>query len=168
MAVSRAGRPVIAIAYGAMCTIWGSTWIMIKLGLRDAPPLTAVAVRFIIAALLTVCILAVRKTPVPRSKGFFGLCAFLSVFHLAVPYSLVYWGEQHISSGLTAILYSTMPINVALLARVLIGDPLTPRKIAGTFVGFAGVWVIFSDNVSFGGAMAVQGMLACLEIGRAS
>jgi putative membrane protein PagO len=74
----------------------------------------------------------------------------------------VYWGEQHISSGLTAVLYSTMPINVALLARVLIGDPLTPRKFAGTFVGFAGVWVIFSDNVSFGGATAVQGMVACL------
>ncbi|MGD8413619.1 MAG: DMT family transporter [Candidatus Latescibacterota bacterium] len=162
MAITRAGRPVIAIAYASMCTIWGSTWIMIKLGLRDAPPLTAVAVRFIIAALVTICILAARKTPVPRTKAFFGLCAFLSVFHLTVPYALVYWGEQHISSGLTAVLYSTMPINVALLARVLIGDPLTPRKIAGIFVGFAGVWVIFSDNLSFGGGSAVQGMIACL------
>jgi drug/metabolite transporter (DMT)-like permease len=55
-----------------------------------------------------------------------------------------------------------MPISVALLARLVIGDPLTPRKIAGTLVGFAGVWVIFSDSVSFGGEKAVQGMIACL------
>jgi len=162
MAVSRSGKPIIAIAYASMCTIWGSTWIMIKIGLRDAPPMTAVAVRFIIAALLTVFILAVRKTPIPWSRHFISLSLFLSVFHLALPYALVYWGEQHISSGLTAVLYSTMPLNVALLARLLIGDPLTPRKIAGTLVGITGVWVIFSDSMSLGGEKAVQGMVACL------
>lgn len=162
MAVSRSGKPLITMAYASMCTIWGSTWVMIKLGLRDAPPMTAVAVRFIIAALLTIFILALRKTPVPRSRRFIYLSVFLSVFHLAVPYALVYWGEQYISSGLTAVLYSTMPIYVALLARVLIGDPLTPRKIAGTVVGFAGVWVIFSDGLGLGGGKAIQGMLACL------
>jgi putative membrane protein PagO len=104
----------------------------------------------------------VRKTRIPRTREFLGLCLFLSVFHLAVPYALVYWGEQHISSGLTAVLYSTMPISVAMLARLLMGDPLTPRKIAGTFVGFAGVWVIFSDSMTLGGEKAVQGMIACL------
>jgi putative membrane protein PagO len=162
MEVSRSGKPLVTIAYASMCTIWGSTWIMIKLGLQGAPPMTAVAVRFIIAALLTFFILAVRKVSIPRSRNFLILSLFLSIFHLALPYALVYWGAQHISSGLTAVLYSTMPINVALLARLVIGDPLTPRKIAGTLVGFGGVWVIFSDSVSFGGEKAVQGMIACL------
>jgi putative membrane protein PagO len=162
VAATRSGRPVIIIAYASMCLIWGSTWIMIKLGLRGAPPMTAVAVRFMIAALLTFCILAVRKTKIPRTRDFFYLSCFLSVFHLALPYTLVYWGEQHISSGLTAVLYSTMPINVALLARLILGDPLTPRKLLGILVGFAGVWVIFSDSMSIGGEMALQGMIACL------
>jgi putative membrane protein PagO len=135
---------------------------MIKLGLRGAPPMTAVAVRFIIAALLTFFILAVRKTAIPRSRDFFCLSVFLSVFHLALPYALVYWGEQHISSGLTAVLFSTMPIHVAVLARLAIGDPITPRKVLGIFVGFAGVWVIFSDSLSFGGRTALLGMVACL------
>ena len=162
MEVSRSGKPLITIAYASMCTIWGSTWVMIKIGLQGAPPVTAAAVRFIIAALLTFFILAVRKARIPRTRDFLVLCLFLSAFHLALPYALVYWGEQYISSGLTAVLYSTMPIHVALLARLLIGDPLTPRKIAGTLVGFVGVWVIFSDSVSFGGDKAVRGMVACL------
>jgi putative membrane protein PagO len=145
-----------------MCLIWGSTWIMIKLGLRGAPPMTAVAVRFIIAAILTFCIIGVRGIKIPRTREFLLLSLFLSVFHFALPYVLVYWGEQHISSGLTAVLYSTMPINVAILARIFIGDALTPRKVAGVLVGFAGVWVIFSDSMSFGGDRAVAGMIACL------
>jgi len=135
---------------------------MIKLGLQGAPPMTAVAIRFMIAAFVTFFIIAVRRTPIPWTRDFLRLSLFLSVFHLALPYTLVYWGEQHISSGLTAVIYSTMPIAVALLARIVIGDPLTPRKIAGILVGFAGVWVIFSDSVSFGGEKALQGMIACL------
>jgi putative membrane protein PagO len=162
MVISRSGKPLIMIAYASMCMIWGSTWVMIKLGLRGAPPMTAVAARFIIAALLTLFILGVRKMRIPRSRDFLYLCLFLSVFQLALPYALVYLAEQRISSGLTAVLYSTMPINVAVLARFLIGDRLTPRKIAGTLVGFAGVWVIFSDSAGIGGEKAVEGMIACL------
>jgi putative membrane protein PagO len=159
---ARSTVPTVIIAYSAMCLIWGSTWIMIKVGLRGAPPMTAVAVRFIIAALLTFFILAIRKTPIPRTREFLYLSLFLGLFHLAIPYVLVYWGEQHISSGLTALLYSTMPFMVAILARLFIGDRMTPRKIAGIVLGFAGVLVIFSDNVSFGGAMAIRGMTALL------
>jgi putative membrane protein PagO len=153
---------LIVVVYAAMCLIWGSTWIMIKLGLRGAPPMTAVAVRFILAALLVHVIIAIRRKKLPRTRGFLLLSLFLGLVHFALPYVLVYWGEQYISSGLTAVLYSTMPICVALLARVLIGDRLTFRKTIGILVGFAGVWVIFSASMSFGGHDAAVGMGAIL------
>ncbi len=153
---------LIVVVYAAMCLIWGSTWIMIKLGLRGAPPMTAVAVRFILAALLVHVIIAVRRSKIPRTRGFLTLSLFLGLIHFALPYILVYWGEQYISSGLTAVLYSTMPICVALLARVFIGDRLTFRKTIGILVGFTGVWVIFSDSMSFGGHDAAVGMGAIL------
>jgi drug/metabolite transporter (DMT)-like permease len=153
---------LIAAVYAAMCLIWGSTWIMIKIGLRGAPPMTAVAVRFVIAAAVVSGIIAVRRRKIPRTRGFLLLSLFLGVVHFAIPYVLVYWGEQHISSGLTAVLYSTMPICVALLARIFIGDSLTLPRLAGIGVGFAGVWVIFSDSVSFGGDLAAAGMIAIL------
>lgn len=135
---------------------------MIKLGLRGAPPMTSVAVRYIVAALLVFFIIAVRRVSIPRTRGFLALSLFLGVVNFAIPYVLVYWGEQHISSGLTAVLFSTMPICVALLARFFIGDPLTLNRVAGITVGFAGVWVIFSDSVNAGGEMAVAGMIAVL------
>jgi putative membrane protein PagO len=159
---AKPARTLVAAAYATMCLIWGSTWIMIKLGLRGAPPMTGVAVRFIIAAILVYFIIAVRKIRIPRDRKFLSLSLFLGVFHLSLPYVLVYWGEQQISSGLTAVLYSTMPINVALLARVFMGDPITPRKVAGILVGIGGVWVIFSESVSLGGQKAVEGIIACL------
>jgi putative membrane protein PagO len=135
---------------------------MIKLGLRGAPPMTAVAIRFIIAAILVFFIIAVRRKRIPRTPEFLYLSLFLSVFHLALPYVLVYWGEQYVSSGLTAVLFGTLPINVAILARILIGNPLTLRKVAGILAGFAGVWVIFSGSVSFGGIKSAQGVVAIL------
>ena len=81
---------------------------------------------------------------------------------MGIPYALVYWGEQHISSGLAAILFSIMPLCVAVTARFMLGDPLTPAKIAGIIVGTIGVYVIFSDSVSIGGPMSAWGMLALI------
>lgn len=157
-----ASKSLIVLAYAAMCLIWGSTWIMIKLGLKGAPPITAVAVRFIIAAAVIFFIITLRRIKLPRDRKFWYLSLFLSVFHAAAPYVLVYWGEQYISSGLTAVLFGTLPIGVAIFARFILQDPLTARKLAGVLVGFVGVWVIFSDSVSFGGTGAVKGIIACL------
>ena len=156
------GKTLVVLAYAAMCIIWSSTWIMIKLGLRGAPPVTAVAVRYMIAALAVFFIISLRRIRLPRERNFLYLGVFLGVFQTAIPYVLVYWGEQHISSGLAAILFSTMPISVAIVARILLGDPLNFRKVSGILLSFAGVWIIFSDNLSFGGANAIKGMAACL------
>jgi drug/metabolite transporter (DMT)-like permease len=81
---------------------------------------------------------------------------------MGIPYALVYWGEQYISSGLAAILFSIMPLFVAIFARCLIGDALTIRKVAGIVVGASGVYVIFSDSISAGGSMGLWGMVAII------
>jgi len=81
---------------------------------------------------------------------------------MGIPYALVYWGEQHISSGLAAILFSIMPLCVAIMARFMLGDSLTPAKIAGIIVGTVGVYIIFSDSIAIGGQMSIWGMLALI------
>jgi len=124
--------------------------------------MTAVALRFIIAGLLVLFIIRLRRVRIPMTRDFARLGLFLSIFHIGLPYVLVYWCEQYISSGLTAVLYSTLPIDVAIFARVLLGDALTPRKLAGAVIGFAGVAVIFSDHLSIGGNEALLAITACL------
>jgi len=133
---------------------------MIKVGLEGAPPMTSAAFRFIIASLIIIAILVKRRIRLPASRSFILLSVYLGFFQIGIPYALVYWGEQHISSGLAAILYSVMPFFVAIFARCIIGDALTFRKIAGILIGAIGVYVIFQDNLSAGGRMGTWGMLA--------
>jgi drug/metabolite transporter (DMT)-like permease len=130
-----------------MCVIWGSTWMVIKIGLRGAPPLTSIAIRMVIATSVVFAILRLRRIPVPRDARFVRLGLFLGLFHIVFPYSLVYYGEQRIPSGQAAVLYATLPLMVALLARVVLGDPLTARKLFGIATGIVGVGVIFSDSL---------------------
>lgn len=150
------------IVFSLLCIIWSSTWLMIKVGLEGAPPMLGAGLRFIIASILIFVILRIKKIPLPRTRRFLAISAFLGFWQMGIPYALVYWGEQYISSGLTAILFSTMPIGVALLARLLLDDPLTVRKIAGILAGIIGVVVIFSDNLEYNGSQAAMGILAIL------
>lgn len=146
-------------AYACMCLIWSSTWTMIKVGLRGAPPQTAVSVRFLIAALLVAALLRARRVHLPRARRFWGLCLTLGVFQIALPYMLVYWAEQRISSGLTAVLYSAMPLVVGVCARFVLGDRLGVAKIAGIAVGILGVALIFSDHLVVDSGLGVAATL---------
>lgn len=146
--------------------MWGSTWMAIKVGLRGAPPLTSIAVRMSIAAVIVLVILRARKIALPAERRFFRIGVFLGFFHIVLPYTLVYYGEQYISSGLAAVLYAAMPLVVALIARVTMGERLTPRKITGIVAGMLGVAVIFSDSLhvsrhqALGAAAVTCSMLA--------
>ena len=149
----------VVLAYACMCLIWSSTWTMIKVGLRGAPPLTAVSVRFLVAALLVGAGLLVRRLALPRTGRFWGLSLALGIFQIALPYMLVYWAEQRISSGLTAVLYSTMPLVVAMFARGLLGDRLSVAKVTGIAVGIGGVGLIFSDHLHVDSSIGVAAVL---------
>ncbi len=142
----------LVLAYAAMCLIWGSTWMGIKIGLRGAPPLTSIAVRMAIATTAVWLIVRALRVPIPREGHFVKLGVALGMFHIVLPYSLVYFGEQRIPSGQAAVLYATMPLIVALIARVALNDPLTPRKLLGIAIGIGGVAVIFADSWRAGAA----------------
>jgi len=159
--MSRTSTFTKILAFSVMCVIWSSTWSIIKVGLRGAPPLTAVAVRFFIAAMVVLVIVALARVKIPRERSFLALGAFLALTQMSGGYGLVYWGEQRISSSLAAILFSTLPLMVAILARIFLGNPLTRSKIIGIITGVAGVWTIFGDRVSLGEG-AGAGIMAIL------
>ena len=143
-------RSTVALAYFGCCLIWGSTWMMIKIGLRGAPPVTSIAVRMTIASLIVAVLLRVARIPLPRDRRFVRLGIFLGTFNVTLPYVFVYYGEQRIDSGLASVLYATFPLLVAVLARFWLHNRLTARKLAGVAIGIVGVAVIFSDNLRLG------------------
>jgi len=162
----RRGRLVNYATLALLTLIWGTTWAAIRLGLRGIPPFTGVALRFGIAAAV---LLAAARTLGVRLRGggsspwrvwlVNGLMTFF------IPYGLVYWAEQWVPSGLTAVLFATSPLWVALAAHfALPAERLRAATAAGVLLGFAGVAVIFSEDLRALGGPRVAGAAALLLI----
>lgn len=151
-------------AYVLLCFLWSTTWIGIKVGLHGAPPLIGAGIRFLFAGMCLTGFRLAREGSLRVSRqhrGFVGLTA-LSVF--GIPYALVYLGETEISSGLAAVLFSTLPLFSVLLADRLLGDePLSAPKLGGIAVGIAGLVVVFHGAISLrSSAIAVLAMIGVL------
>jgi drug/metabolite transporter (DMT)-like permease len=152
---------VPALVWLLLATIWGSTWLMIKVGLADLPPVTFAAIRFVVAATPLWAFLALRRRPLRYSRADWRLMIVTGLLTFALNYTLVFWGESHISAGLAAILYTTFPMLGMLQAHWLLpAEPLTARKLGGAVVALAGVAVIFYNQVSLQGPWALAGSVA--------
>jgi drug/metabolite transporter (DMT)-like permease len=129
--------------------IWGSTWLAIKLGLESMPPFLSAGMRFAIAAGILAALSWGRGIPLPRGARTHAGLLGLGFLNFVVNYGAVYWGEQYVSSGLTAVLFATYPLFVLLVAHIAIGaERITLRKAIGVAVGFAGVWVIYRSDLA--------------------
>jgi drug/metabolite transporter (DMT)-like permease len=139
-----------------LCGIWGSTWLAIKLGLRDLPPLTFAGIRFALAGSVLFVIVRLTRISLPRSRREWILLGYTGLLSITINYALVFWGEQHISSGLAALLSATVPLfGLPLAHQQLQSEPLTRWKGAGVLLGLLGVAVVFSGELGIGGPIAL-------------
>lgn len=149
------------LAWLVLCGIWGSTWLFIKVGLEDLPPLSFAGIRFVIATLLLVAFAAARRTPLPRQPADWGLIALVGLLSFSINYGLLFWGEQYVTSGLASVLQTTIPAFGLVIAHVhLPGERMTVAKVSGVVLGILGVAVIFSNQLAVGGRMALWGSAA--------
>jgi drug/metabolite transporter (DMT)-like permease len=150
----------VRVVFLLLCCIWGSTWMFIKLGLRDLPPVSFAAARFLLATIILSAIVVARRARLPRGHEWW-LLAQTGVLAFGLNYGLLFWGEQHISSGLAALLQATIPVFGMLLAHpYLPGERLNARKLAGALLGVVGVGIIFSHQLGAEGSMALWGSAA--------
>jgi drug/metabolite transporter (DMT)-like permease len=141
---------VIYAMYGLLVLIWSSTWVAIKIGLEDCPPLLGACVRFALAGLVLLVIAAVQRRPLGTD---WLLAAVLALAPFAFAYGLVYWGEQYVPSGLAAVLFGILPLYTALLATVLLPDePLRAPLLVGVLIGIGGLSLAFLESVELGSA----------------
>jgi len=151
------GRGRLLAGFGLLTVIWGTTWAAIRVGLEGVPPFTGVALRFALAGALLVALapfLGIRLGRAPRERV---LWLANGVLSFCLSYSAVYWSEQYIPSGLAAVLFATYPLFVAALAHFLLpGERLRRGAALGMVLGFTGVAVIFSDDLTLLGGEAVR------------
>jgi len=158
-----------SLVFAALCLIWGSTWLGIKIGLDFLPPFTFAGLRFASATVVLFVLAKVLHARIPSGRSSWYLMTFLGIFQLTIPYGLVFWGEQYISSGLAAILFATLTFFVVIFAHFLTNEKLTQVKAVGIVASFAGLIAIFWRDVaiqnfaigtSFLGSIAVVGSTA--------
>jgi drug/metabolite transporter (DMT)-like permease len=155
------------LVFAALCVIWGSTWLAIKVGLDFLPPFLFAGVRF---ATATVCLLVLTRAlhaRMPKERSAWALMLFLGIFQISLPYGLVFWAEEYISSGLSAVLFATMPFFVVIFAHIMVDEKLTTLKAIGVIASFVGLISIFwkdlvspeslASNLNFYGSLAVVG-----------
>lgn len=146
------------IVWLILCLIWGTTWLFIKVGLEDLPPLSFAAIRFIIAIIVVGVIIFAKDIPMPRSKSQWKLLAITGVLQFSINYSLVFWSELYISSGLAAVLQSTIPVfGLGLAWYYLPEEKITWLKVSALLMGVVGVAIIFIEQLQVNSFMAFLG-----------
>jgi drug/metabolite transporter (DMT)-like permease len=155
----------------ALALIWGSSFMFIKIAVRDLTPATLILGRLGLAAVtlaVVVPLLVGTRTALTELRAHWPALAVVGLLNTAVPFWLLSWGETRIDSGLASIIQASVPIFNALLAFGFFHDQrVTGRRLAGVAVGFVGVALLVGAQPEgkILGAVAVVGMAGCYAVG---
>ena len=135
---------VILFSLGAL---WGSSFGAIKIALYDVSPLTVMSFRILLAGVALLILTLVRKSDFPSGIQNWLKIFWMALFGTLIPFFLVPWGQQLISSSLTAILMAVNPLFALILGHFFSNNEVfTSRKLLSILVGFSGVVLVFGEN----------------------
>lgn len=130
-----------------LAAVWGGSFFFAEIALREVPPLTIALHRVGWAALILGLVVRARGIAVPRAARVWGAYLVMGGLNNAIPFSLIFWGQTRIESGLASILNGTTAIFGAVVAGLLLADePLTRNRIAGAAIGLTGVAIIMGPD----------------------
>lgn len=162
-------RPRIAIPFVLVALIWGSTWYVITGQIEDVPPSWSVTYRFALATPAMFALALVTRQSLRMSRAGHGLALLIGLSQFCGNFNFVYRAEQHLTSGVVAVMFGMLMVPNALFARALLGQRVTPRFLLGSLVAIAGIALLLvhearvaplGGNVPLGVALAVGGILA--------
>ena len=132
-------------AFWLLGTIWGSSFLWIKIGVAEIGPITLVAFRLLFALLGLLVVMRLQRRTLPKdAKTLWGF-AFMGVFNTALPFVLISWGETRIDSALASILNGTVPLFTIVIAHFWLQDEkISLPRLVGLLLGFAGVALLMS------------------------
>jgi drug/metabolite transporter (DMT)-like permease len=144
----------------ALAAIWGSSFMLIEIALRDLDPATLILLRLGSAALALAVYVPLAGMSFGALRPFVWPLALMGLLNTALPFYLITWGQQYIDSGLAAILNASAPLFTAVLAvAVDQGQRVTGLRLAGVIIGFGGIVALVGFEPE-GGDRAVLGSLA--------
>lgn len=126
-----------------LAAVWGGSFFFAEIALLEVSPLTIVLHRVLWSVPVLILIVRLKGIAIPRSPGIWGAYLGMGLLNNAIPFSLIFWGQTQIESGLASILNATTAMFAAVVAGLLLKDePLTRNKLLGAGIGLVGVALI--------------------------
>lgn len=149
------------IAFITLGLIWSSSFLWIKIGVQEIGPMALVAFRALFGLITAGGIALYQKVEWPRDWKTWGVYAILGSTSIAIPIFLISWGEQSIDSAVASILNATVPLFTLIIAHFwLHDDKMTVPKVLGLLIGFAGILLLFSEDLLASKHLNVIGQFA--------
>jgi drug/metabolite transporter (DMT)-like permease len=152
------------VAFASVAIIWGTTWVAIKLSLQGYPPVTGAMLRFVFAIAVLGLYARVTRLSLALPRHTMVWVAVTAILVYVIDYGLVYWGEQYLNAGVTAILFAVVPLATTLgSAFAFRTERFRYRQLSGIFVGLLGIVTVFLDPLVATG-FSVKVTLAAVAI----
>jgi drug/metabolite transporter (DMT)-like permease len=149
---TRPARWKILLAFFIIYFVWGSTYLGIRVGVREVPPFLLAAIRFTFAGLVLYAWMRIKGTRSPTRKEWKG-AFLLGTLMFLIDYGSLFWAEQRVPSGIAAVILASIPLFITLLEIIFLRTQrLTVRLAVGLFVGILGVSVLMAKSVRLGEA----------------
>lgn len=147
----------------SLSVLWGGSFFFAKVAVAEIPPLTLALGRVAIAAAILGIVMRAIGILLPRDPSIWFALAGMGLLNNALPFTLIFWGQTHISSGLASILNATTPLFTVLVAHwATADDRLNLNRIFGLIIGFAGVIILIGPDLLFEIRTNIAAQIACL------
>ena len=142
----------VLLAFAIIYLVWGSTFLAIRVGVREVPPFLLAGMRFLIAGSVLFAWMLAKGTAIPTAREWLS-AALMAMLIFVGDYGLVFWAEQRVPSGITAVMMATIPVFMSIFEILFLRTQrLTLRLACALLIGIGGVGVLVSHSVNFGDA----------------
>lgn len=136
------------LGFVLLCLIWGSTWVGIKISLEGIPPFSGAGLRFLISIAVIFLFVKIRGYSLRIKKNEFRILALTGFLTYSLDYGLIYWAEQYLSAGVTAIFFATFVLFTSLATHFIFRqETFHWRRFLGICLGFFGIVIVFFDQL---------------------
>jgi drug/metabolite transporter (DMT)-like permease len=147
------------LVFALVALIWGTTWVAIKFSLQGFPPFAGAMLRFVVAIAVLLAYVRWKNVPLALPSTAFRYVIVTSLLLYVLNYGFIYWAEQYLNAGVTAIFFAAVPLVTALASTFAFkSESFCYRRYAGIVIGLVGILIVFFDQLlitAFDGSVIV-------------
>src|SRR3954466_12794491 len=142
----------VLLAFAIIYFVWGSTFLAIRIGVREVPPFILASMRFLVAGTVLYGWTIAQGERSPSVRQWMS-ALLLALLIFVLDYGLLFWAERRVPSGIAAVMLATIPVFMSLSEIIFLGtQKLTVRLASALLIGIAGVAVLMNHSLNLGGA----------------